>query len=126
VVDVRREHTAVKEANILGIPVIALVDTNCDPDVIDYVIPANDDAIRAIKLLTSKMADAALEGANLRDKSVDEEEAIDYDSYMDQEDDEAYLGEATLAKLRGGRISFGGDDNEEEAYDLDDEEIDEG
>lgn len=116
VVDVRREHTAVKEANILEIPVIALVDTNCDPDVIDYIIPANDDAIRAIKLLTSKIADAAVEGMNMRQKSEDfeEDEEIDYDSYMDQEDDEAYLGESTLAKLRGGDISFSGEDDSDE------------
>ncbi|MBO9310529.1 MAG: 30S ribosomal protein S2, partial [Chloroflexi bacterium] len=67
VIDVRREHNAVREANILGIPIIALVDTNCDPEPIDYVIPANDDAIRAIKLLTSKIADAVLEGLAMSD-----------------------------------------------------------
>lgn len=62
VVDPRKEKNAVAEANILGIPVIAIVDTNCDPDPIDYVIPANDDAIRSIKLIVSKIADAYLEG----------------------------------------------------------------
>ncbi len=62
VVDVRKEITAIKEANKLGIPVIAIVDTNCDPDGIDVVIPGNDDAIRAIKLITSKIADAVIEG----------------------------------------------------------------
>ncbi|MCC6800090.1 MAG: 30S ribosomal protein S2, partial [Anaerolineae bacterium] len=122
VVDVRREVTAVKEANILNIPVIALVDTNCDPDPIDYVIPANDDAIRAIRLLTSKIADAALEGIALRKTRVDdaeyEEEDVDFaDAMADVEDDEAYLGEATLAKLRSGDFSFGasGDDGTEES-----------
>ncbi|MBO8155208.1 MAG: 30S ribosomal protein S2 [Bacillaceae bacterium] len=61
VVDPRKERIAVAEAHKLNIPVIAMVDTNCDPDEVDYVIPANDDAIRAVKLLTSKMADAVLE-----------------------------------------------------------------
>ncbi len=61
-VDPRKEKNAVAEANILNIPVIALVDTNCDPDPIDFVIPANDDAIRSIKLITSRIADAYLEG----------------------------------------------------------------
>ncbi len=65
VVDPKREEIAVKEANKLGIPVVAIVDTNCDPDLIDYVIPGNDDAIRAIKLLASKMADAVMEGKEI-------------------------------------------------------------
>ena len=62
VVDPRKERTAILEAKILGIPVVAIVDTNCDPEEVDYVIPGNDDAIRAVKLITSKMADAVLEG----------------------------------------------------------------
>ena len=62
VVDPRKEHIAVAEARILGIPIVAIVDTNCDPDEIDYVIPGNDDAIRAVKLIAGKMADAVLEG----------------------------------------------------------------
>ena len=62
VIDPRKERIAVAEARKLNIPIIGIVDTNCDPDEIDYVIPANDDAIRAVKLLTSKMADAILEG----------------------------------------------------------------
>ncbi len=62
VVDPRKEHIAVAEARTLGIPIVAIVDTNCDPDEIDYVIPGNDDAIRAVKLIASKMADAVLEG----------------------------------------------------------------
>ncbi len=61
VVDPRKERIAVAEARKLNIPIIGIVDTNCDPDEIDHVIPANDDAIRAVKLLTSKMADAILE-----------------------------------------------------------------
>lgn len=62
VVDPRKEHIAVTEANRLKIPVVAITDSNCDPDLIQYVIPGNDDAIRAVKLLTSKMADACLDG----------------------------------------------------------------
>ena len=62
VVDPRKEHIAVAEARTLGIPIVAIVDTNCDPDEVDYVIPGNDDAIRAVKLIAGKMADAVLEG----------------------------------------------------------------
>ena len=62
VVDPRKEKNAVTEAKILGIPVVAIVDTNCDPDEVDYVIPGNDDAIRAVKLIAGKMADAIIEG----------------------------------------------------------------
>jgi len=117
VVDVRREETAVKEANILNIPIVALVDTNCDPDPIDFVIPANDDAIRAIKLLTTKMADAALEGIAMRKTRVDEgeleeEEANFVEAVAELEDNEAYLGEATLAKLRSGDLDFIGEDED--------------
>ncbi len=61
VVDPKKEKIAVKEARILGIPVVGIVDTNCDPDDVDYIIPANDDAIRAVKLITSVMADAIVE-----------------------------------------------------------------
>ena len=61
VVDPRKERIAIKEAQILGIPVVAIVDTNCDPDEIDLIIPGNDDAIRAVKLLTETMANAVLE-----------------------------------------------------------------
>jgi len=62
IVDPRKERIAVAEGRRLGIPIVAIVDTNCDPDEIDYVIPGNDDAIRAVKLLTAKMADAVIEG----------------------------------------------------------------
>ncbi|MCT4663101.1 MAG: 30S ribosomal protein S2 [Tissierellales bacterium] len=62
VVDPRKESIAVREAKILGIPVVAIVDTNCDPDEVDYVIPGNDDAIRAVKLIAGAMADAVIEG----------------------------------------------------------------
>ncbi len=74
VVDSNNEAIAVKEARKLGIPVVAVVDTNCDPTVVDYVIPGNDDALRAIRLFTSKIADSAAEGVNLvGDKAFVEE-----------------------------------------------------
>src|SRR3569832_919609 len=69
VIDTIKEKTAVLEANRLGIPVVAIVDTNCDPDEIDYIIPGNDDAIRAIRLITGKIADAVLEGRRIQEKS---------------------------------------------------------
>ena len=73
IVDPRKERIAVAEAKKLGIPIVAIVDTNCDPDEIDYVIPGNDDAIRAVKLIVSKMADAVLEGKQ-GEQMADEEE----------------------------------------------------
>jgi small subunit ribosomal protein S2 len=113
VVDVMREETAVHEANIKELPVIALVDTNCDPVGVDYVIPSNDDAIRAIKLLVGKVADAVLEGKALRkDDMIAEEEAAEAEmrpravaaprprmELEDELEDKDLLGEATLAKL---------------------------
>jgi small subunit ribosomal protein S2 len=68
VIDPKKEYIAVKEAKKLGVPVVAIVDTNCDPEDIDYVIPGNDDAIRAIRLFTLKIADAVLEGYNLSEE----------------------------------------------------------
>ncbi len=73
IVDIGREYLAVKEANRLNIPIIAMVDSNCNPDPIDYVIPANDDAIRAIKLITGKIADAVIEGKHLHEIALAEE-----------------------------------------------------
>jgi small subunit ribosomal protein S2 len=106
VVDVRREETAVHEANLLNIPVIALVDTNCDPSGVDYVIPSNDDAIRAIKLLTSTIANAAQEGLEMRKDRMDEAEegaaAAGAPAPAAEMTDEELLGEATLAKLKSG------------------------
>jgi small subunit ribosomal protein S2 len=61
IVDPKKERIAVKEARILGIPIVGIVDTNCDPDDVDYIIPANDDAIRAVKLIAGRMADAVIE-----------------------------------------------------------------
>jgi small subunit ribosomal protein S2 len=124
VIDVGHEETAVREANILKIPVIGVVDTNCDPDPIDYVIPSNDDAIRAIKLLCSKIADAAIEGMALYKESIVDEvtefDTYDYDyqgDVLEDAEDERLLGEATLAKLReerrAARVSAGLDEEEE-------------
>jgi small subunit ribosomal protein S2 len=115
IVDVCREDAAVHEANLLGIPIVALVDTNCNPLSVDYVIPSNDDAIRAIKLLVAKVADAVLEGKAMRKEEMPEEqvpaEAVEAaqrpmrraDRETSESDEElgeaALLGEATLAKL---------------------------
>ena len=109
VVDVMREETAIREANKLGIPVLALVDTNCNPSGVDYVIPSNDDAIRAIKLLVGKVADAVLEGRAFRK----EEETMDTlmtsatSAGMDEVEmeDKDLLGESTLAKLGGAHAA---------------------
>ena len=75
IVDPRKEKIAVAEAHKLGIPIVAIVDTNCDPDEIDYVIPGNDDAIRAVKLLSATMADAILEGRQGSTEVAEEEAA---------------------------------------------------
>ena len=75
IIDPRKERIAVAEAHKLNIPIVGIVDTNCDPDEIDYVIPANDDAIRAVKLLTGKMADAILEGKQGEETAPVAEEA---------------------------------------------------
>jgi small subunit ribosomal protein S2 len=107
IVDLEREATAAHEANIKGIPIVAMVDTNCDPNLVDYVIPSNDDAIRAIKLIVGQMADAVIEGRLLRSKDEEEEEVvtetpstisrkIDEDLELDDED---LLGESTRAKI---------------------------
>jgi small subunit ribosomal protein S2 len=106
VVDVRRESTSVHEANLLNVPVVAMVDTNCDPNVIDYIIPSNDDAIRAIKLIVGKISDAVLEGQAMR-KDFEEEipsesaAAFDIDTELTDKD---LLGDATLAKLEAQRV----------------------
>ncbi|PWH12272.1 MAG: 30S ribosomal protein S2 [Anaerolineae bacterium] len=113
IVDVGREYAAVHECNLLGIPVLALVDTNCNPQNVDYVIPSNDDAIRAIKLLVAKIADAVLEGKAMRkEEDLGEQESsvsprivtparrspriLDLD---DDSTDEDLLGKSTLAKI---------------------------
>jgi len=118
IVDVGREEAAVHEANLLNIPIVAMVDTNCNPQEIDYVIPSNDDAIRAIKLLVAKVADAILEGKAMRKEEEGEEKPAE-EARLRQEksarrapkvvevddelEDKALLGEATLAKMSAAR-----------------------
>lgn len=75
VIDPRKERIAVKEARRMGIPIVGIVDTNCDPEEVDFVIPGNDDAIRSIKLLTSKIADAVIEGKQILSAKVEEVKA---------------------------------------------------
>lgn len=92
VVDPRKEHIAVLEARRLNIPIVGIVDTNCDPDEVDYIIPGNDDAIRAVKLIAGKMADAVLEGRQgdqLDMDDVDDAGLIDADEAEKVEEDEA-------------------------------------
>jgi len=118
IIDVGREEAAVREANLLKIPIVALVDTNCNPQNVDYVIPSNDDAIRAIKLLVAKVADAVLEGKAMRKE--DETEQVDdakseakpktrgprkpiVETDQDENSEEILLGESTLAKLNVSR-----------------------
>src|SRR5688572_16855244 len=119
IVDVGREDAAVHEANLLNLPIIGLVDTNCNPQNVDYVIPSNDDAIRAIKLLVAKVADAVLEGKAMRkdDELSEEKLAAEAMAQSDRStrraprvvetdeelEDDALLGEATLAKLNATR-----------------------
>ena len=110
VVDISREDTAVHEANLKKIPVVAMVDTNCNPENIDYIIPANDDAIRAIKLMVGKMADAVIEGKDMRKEDemeleggtpIKNGETSERGRVTLEEDidDEVLLGESTLQKL---------------------------
>ena len=129
VVDVRREATAIHEANLLKIPVVALVDTNCDPRDVDFVIPSNDDAIRAIKLLVGKIADAAAEGKAMR-KDVEMEMALPsgegVGAGIDESEvpDEELLGESTLAKLSyRGKLADHLDEEEWEAGTPGEEEV---
>jgi small subunit ribosomal protein S2 len=116
IIDVGREEAAVREANLLQIPIVAMVDTNCNPQNVDYVIPSNDDAIRAIKLLVAKVADAVLEGKASRKEEDGQPEEVKSDDKpktrgprkpvveTDQDETEdILLGESTLAKLNVSR-----------------------
>ena len=126
IVDVMRENTAVHESNLKDIPVVSLVDTNCDPGGVDYIIPANDDAIRAIKLLVGKIADAVIEGKDMRKEEDELEEAAVLEGASDAEaarrqisveeeiSDEELLGASTLAKITSNK------EEDEEDSDLDD------
>lgn len=120
IIDVGREEAAVREANLLKIPIVAMVDTNCDPQNVDYVIPSNDDAIRAIKLLVAKVADAVLEGKAMRKEEEPEQpDGTKPDAktktraprkpVVEAEDEnmgeDILLGESTLAKLNVSRMA---------------------
>ena len=98
VIDTIREELAVKEANKIGIPLIAVTDTNSDPDKITYIIPGNDDAIRSVKLITQIVADAVEEGRRFREVDMVETGQVSEDELAELEQ---YLGPSTLAKLQG-------------------------
>lgn len=104
VVDAQREETAIKEANSLNIPVMALADTNANPDVIDYIIPANDDAVRAIKLVLKVLADAVREGHQMRKGDDDgaDTAGVSFDMFAEETSDDNLLGESTLKNLKSG------------------------
>jgi len=119
IIDVGREDAAVREANLLKIPIVAMVDTNCNPQNVDYVIPSNDDAIRAIKLLVAKVADAVLEGKAMRkEENPEQPEDVKSDgkpkprgprkavveTELDESNEDILLGESTLAKLNVSRM----------------------
>ncbi|MCC9077102.1 30S ribosomal protein S2 [Litorilinea aerophila] len=120
IVDTHLEDLAVKEANKLGIPIIGMVDTNADPDLVDYVIPSNDDAIRSIKLIVGIIANAAVEGLRIREVEMADTGQVREEDLAEMEQ---YLGPSTLAKLQSS------DDEEEydeyEDYDEDEDEDEE-
>lgn len=120
-VDTEREHTAVHEANILRIPILGIVDTNANPDSIDYIIPGNDDAMRSIRLLVGAMADAVLEGKAIR-KGGDIDSGIPVDAtaanvpdFGEDAGDEDLLGESTLKKLRDSKLDFDEDEEKKDS-----------
>jgi len=125
IVDVRRDAIAVKEANTLGIPIIAMVDTNCDPDPVDYIIPSNDDAIRALKLMNETVANAVLEGQAILSSLRAEEEEVE--SLEEDQAMERYLGPSTLAKIEAATQPEDDDlealQNEEVEDEVNDDEV---
>jgi small subunit ribosomal protein S2 len=106
IVDSNNETIAVKEARKLGIPVVAVVDTNCDPTVVDFVIPGNDDALRAIRLFTSKIADSAAEGVNMLSDKAFKEEPVEAAAAEESGDaaEAAPVEEVDLEAVLGGGI----------------------
>jgi len=121
-VDVSREEIPVHEANLLKIPVVAMVDTNCNPKSIDYVIPANDDAIRGIQLIVSTIAQAVSEGINMRkdyqaDMEAAEAEAQLPEEFRDKLSDEDLLGASTLAKMKQDEEPDSDQDNDQDESD---------
>lgn len=104
IVDPSRERIAVAEARHMGVPIVAIVDTNCDPDEIDYPIPANDDAVRAVKLICAKMADAVIEGKGILEKIAKEEEEMAGEEAIEA------LGSLTFAPEEERSADIGGTD----------------
>ena len=129
-----REDTAVHEANLKNIPVVAMVDTNCDPKGVDYIIPSNDDAIRAIKLIVGKIADAVMEGKAIRGKDIEEEDLraepmpVGLSRYVDSDEeleDADLLGESTLKYLDLSKTTKDSELTEEPGDELEDEVFEE-
>jgi small subunit ribosomal protein S2 len=130
VVDVSREEIPVHEANLLKIPVVAMVDTNCNPKNIDYVIPANDDAIRGIQLIVSTIAQAVGEGLNMRKDHEAEMEAAAAEAQLPEElrdelSDEDLLGASTLAKMKQEEKADEASNDEEEEKEKEEEKTEE-
>ncbi len=120
VVDTVREELAVKEAKKLGIPVVAIADTNCDPDLIDYPIPGNDDAIKAINLITTKIADAVLEGKSMREATVEEGGEIEsVEAELLKKAEEEGVAEVKMSGVHGANAP----EKEEEIEDAVEKEI---
>jgi small subunit ribosomal protein S2 len=107
VIDVRKEEIAVAEANRLGIPVVAVVDTNCSPEHIDYVIPGNDDALRAVRLFASRIADAVLEGQQMLTEGAAEEGTVSESGETDAAAAAPETAEAATQTSVPGNIGFG-------------------
>lgn len=110
-VDQRREYNAVQECQKLDIPIVSLLDTNCDPTQVDIPIPANDDAIRSIKLIVGKLADAIYEGRHGQLETLDQE---DYDSYEEYEEDYDYDGAEEEFNVSDDEEESSVENNEEE------------
>lgn len=119
IVDINTEDLAVMEANKLKIPTIAMVDTNSNPDLVEYVIPSNDDAIRAVKLIVSVIADSVDEGTRIREVDMAEIGQVSRASLAEQEQ---YLGPSTLAKLKATVEDFESFEGDEGDYAAKDEE----
>lgn len=122
VVDPRKEYIAVNEARNIGIPVVAIVDTNCDPDEIDYPIPGNDDAIRAVRLITGKIADAIIEAKSEMEITVEEQEAPEGTAVEVAAEDESEIApEAAAAiteELKAETHTYTSDEGQEEKVTL--------
>ena len=116
IVDINTEDLAVMEANKLKIPTMAMVDTNSNPDLVDYVIPSNDDAIRAVKLIVSTIADAIEDGARIREVDMADTGQV---SRQDLADMAQYLGPSTLAKLKSTVEDFESYEGDEEVAAVD-------